>query len=182
MLSNIKIGKRMGIAFTILLVIMVALIWFGLNGMSGMAFNLERIVKVNNTRLELLNQCQINVSEVSINLRNILLDANMEKRQEYVKRIADQRGKYDEQFNKTIEMTSTDDKKSHELFTKIKEATEAARGFNKHVTELALAGKDAEAVAFMNRDARPAVRKWLTLLDELIAHNTERNKIRYEGP
>jgi methyl-accepting chemotaxis protein len=180
MLSNIKIGKRMGMAFTLLLVIMVVLIWFGIRGMSGMAENLDRIVKINNVRIELLSECSGSVNEVSINLRNILLDNNAEKRQEYVKRINDQRDKYNEDFKKVVELTSKDDKKSHELTIKLKEAADASRPLNNRVTELALAGKDADALALMNREARPAVRKWLNLIEELTKHNAERNQSRYE--
>ncbi len=180
MLSNIKIGKRMGMAFTLLLVIMLVLIWFGIRGMSGMAENLDRIVKINNVRIELLSECSGNVNEVSINLRNILLDNNAEKRQEYVKRINDQREKYNEEFKKVVELTSKDDKKSHELIIKLKEAADASRPLNNRVTELALAGKDADALALMNREARPAVRKWLNLIEDLTKHNAERNQSRYE--
>ncbi len=46
MFANMKIGKRMGFGFGVLLVIMVALIWVGVYSMAGVQKNLDRIVKV----------------------------------------------------------------------------------------------------------------------------------------
>ena len=61
MFANMKIGKRMSLGFGLLLVIMVVLIWEGVTGMSDIQKNLERIVKVNNVRIDLLNDVKNNI-------------------------------------------------------------------------------------------------------------------------
>lgn len=73
MFANLKIGKRMAFGFGLLLVIMIVLIWQGLSGMSNIQAKLDRIVKINNVRIEKAGDMLQAVQEVSINLRNALL-------------------------------------------------------------------------------------------------------------
>jgi len=180
MFKNMKIAMRLGLANGMLLLFLAGLIWVSIANMAKIQLNLERIVTINNVRIELGNDMNDNISEVSINLRNILIDKKMEKRQEYVKRITDWRDKYNEAFKKLVDLTPKDDAKALGLISKITSATELARPLNNKVTELALAGKDPEAIEILNRDARPAVRSWLNAIGELGVHQKDRNKIRYD--
>jgi len=180
MLKNMKIGNRLGMTFGVVLLLMVALVWIGISNMQQIQEKLDRIVKINNVRIELAADMRANVAEVSIALRNMLLETSAEKKQEMVKRIGEIRNKYNEEFKKNQELTPKDDTKGQELIAKITESQDIARGLNNKVSELALAGKDAEAIVLMNRDARPAVRKWMGLIDDLSGHNKARNQERFD--
>ena len=180
MFTNMKIGKRMALGFGLVLVIMCVLIWVGVTGMSGIQKSLDRIVKVNSVRIALVNDCNDQIAVVSVNLRNIIMESDVSKHPPIEKKIADARAKYDENFKKVQEMTNKDDKKAMELISKVSDAQQLARSLNKKVDELDAANKDAEAIALMNREAGPAVEKWKALLEELIEHNMDRNKMRYE--
>ena len=180
MFKNMKIAMRLGLANGVLLLFLAGLIWVSTSSMAKIQLNLERIVSVNNVRIELGNDMNDCISEVSINLRNILLDAKLEKRQEYVKRITELRGKYNEAFKKLVELTPKDDTKALGLIAKITAGSEQARPLNNKVTELALAGKNAESIEILNRDARPADRSWLSAIEELGNYQKEHNKMRYE--
>ena len=103
MLKNMKIGKRLALAFLLMVLLMGAMIWESIDAMGGIQKSLDRIVKVNNVRLEMNNDMHDQVAEVSINLRNFLLDNNAEKRQEYIKRINERRETYNESFKKVEE-------------------------------------------------------------------------------
>jgi len=179
-LKNLKIAKKLGLANGILLFFLAGLVWIGIANMGTIQGNLERIVKINNVRIELGNDMSTDIAEVSINLRNILVDRDPAKRDEYAKRIAALREKYNDAFKKLEELTTKDDTKGLELIGKVKAAGETTRPLNSKVIELALAGKDAEAIALLNKDARPAVRAWLNLLVELGAHQKSRNDGRFE--
>lgn len=180
MFTNMMIGKRMTLGFGLLLVIMAVLVWEGVSGMSAIQNKMERIVTINNVRIDKTGVMLNALHEVAINLRNALLDNEMSKRAEYQKRIGDQREKYNEALKKIEELTSKDDIKGHELIAKIKEVQEKARQLNNKVLELALASKDSDAIALMNREARPAVRAWITDLDRMMDYQNERNKKRFE--
>jgi methyl-accepting chemotaxis protein len=180
MFKNMRIAMRLGLANGVLLLILAGLIWVSIDNMAKIEANLDRIVTVNNVRIEQGGVMNVCVSEVSINLRNILIDVKPEKRQEYVKRIADWRTKYSDAFKKVTELTSKDDTKGLALLAKANSAMELGRPLNLKVVELALAGKDAEAIELLNREARPAIRAWMNSIDELVVHSTDRNKLRYE--
>ncbi len=180
MFTDMKIGKRMTLGFGVVLLLMVILVWEALSGMSNIQDKMNRIVKINNVRIELCNDMHDQIAEISIQVRNILLDSNPEKKQEYVKRISGYREKYNEAFKKNEEMTSKEDKKAHEIISKVKEYTEKARPLNSKVIELAMAGKGSEAIVVLNKDARPAVRAWMDEVGKLTDHNSERNKVRYD--
>ncbi|GFO60288.1 methyl-accepting chemotaxis protein [Geomonas silvestris] len=180
MLKNMKIATRLALANGVLLLIIVGLIWTSIANMAQIEKNLERIVTINNIRIEMSNEMNDCITEVSINLRNILLDRSLDKRQEYVKRIGDQRTKYDEALKKVTELTPKDDTKGLEALTKVKGLQEKARPLNSKVVDLALAGKDSEGIQMLNSEARPAVRAWLNGIAELLEHGKARNKLRYE--
>jgi methyl-accepting chemotaxis protein len=180
MFKNLKIGLRLGLGFGVIFVLMIGLIVVGIINMAGIQNNLERIVKVNNVRAGLAGDMGDVVREVSIAVRNMLLVKETEKRQEQKKRIGDDRAKYDAAFKKIEDMTPKDDAKGHEIIAKIKPLQETARSLNVRVIELAMANKNDEAIELMNKEARPAVRKWIEAVTDLNNYQDKRNQIRYE--
>ena len=180
MFKNMKIAKRLGFANGLVLLFLAGLIWVSISNMARIQGHLEQIVKVNNVRIELGSEMTDSVSEVSIELRNMLIDSRMEKRQEYVKRIAELREKYDEAFKKVVELTPKEDEKAHGLIGKVSAASDLARPLNSKVMELAMAGKNAESIELLNRDARPAIRSWISSVEELGAYSKDRTKTRHE--
>jgi methyl-accepting chemotaxis protein len=180
MFGNMKIGKRMAIGFGLVLVIMVVLIWEGVSGMSDIEKNLERIVKVNNLRIDFCNDVYKDIDQISINIRNMILTNDPAKITEYQQRIVKFREEYSSNFKKVEEMTSKDDKQSWELIAKIKETTALFAQANNKVIELALAQKDADAAAILSKEAAPLGRKLSEEMGKLIDHNAERSKMRFE--
>jgi len=180
MFANMKIGKRLGLGFGLLVLLMAILIWVGVRGMTNIDDNLERIVKVNMVRIDMINDMNRDIANIGINVRNILYNSDPAKRQEYTKRIATSREQYAEAFKKAEEMTNKSDTKSWEIITKLKEGIGHYRELNSKVTELAIASKDAEAIQLMSKEAAPAERVIEELIENLLQHNMERNKMRYE--
>jgi methyl-accepting chemotaxis protein len=179
MLNNMKIGKRLGFGFGLILIFLISIIWVGIDNMKVIQEKIERIVKVNNVRIEFAHEMNEQVREVSIQLRNILLERDRTKRQEDEKKIADARGKYDEAFKKIEELTPKDDKKGHELIALVKGKQEIARSLNNKVLELSNAGKVEDAYGAMMKDARPAVREWLEAIRQIIDYQNERSSFRF---
>ncbi|MDA8242256.1 MAG: methyl-accepting chemotaxis protein [Nitrospiraceae bacterium] len=175
-----KIGVRLGTSFGLILVLMVAVISVGITKLADMHDKIDRIVKVNTVRMERAAEMGDQVREVSIALRNILLQNTSENDRQEKGTIEAARQKYDRAFSKVEEMTGKDDTKGHDLISNVKQAQDVARALNNRVIELALANKNAEATRLMIQEARPAVRKWIETTDELSNYNIERNNIRYE--
>ena len=180
MFANMKIGKRMTLGFGVLLVFMAVLIWEGVSGMAGIQKNLDRIVKVNNVRIDLSNDVYKDIDQISINIRNMIITNIPEKQKEYQQRIIKSREEYAANFKKVEDMTSKDDKQSWEILSKVKETSAAFAQLNTRVIELAMTGKDAEAGPLLSKEAAPMGRKLSEELNQLIDHNQERNKMRFE--
>ncbi|HMK44853.1 MAG TPA: methyl-accepting chemotaxis protein [Dissulfurispiraceae bacterium] len=181
MIGNLKIGQRLGIAFGVLLLFMIAIIGVGLKSLSDIQDNLDRIVQVNNVRAAHAAVAVDSVREISIALRNALIMKDKGDRQEMGKRIPALREKYDEALKKIEEMTAKDDAKGHELIKNVRSAIDAARQPNSKVIELALAGKDSEANDVMLKEARVPVRKLIESVDAVSEYQKVRNKMRYEA-
>lgn len=178
--KNLKVGIRLGLGFGAVSVLMIALFFIGINSMGQIQDHLERIVKINNTRMEYSTDISNRVREISISLRNILLVTDFEKRQAQIKAIGDNSAKYNEELKKIEEMTPKDETKGHEAIANFKAAQEIARPLNSKVVELAIANRSVEAIDFMNAEVRPAVRKLIQSVDALTDYQKSRNQVRYE--
>ncbi len=180
MFKNLKIGVRLGIGFGAVVVFLIALILVSIKSMAGIEQKLDRIVKVNNVRADQARKMADTIREVSISLRNIFLTTEIQEKQKYITDISNNKPKYDEAFKKIEEMTPKDDPKGNELVEKLKTDRDNARLLNNRVVELSMKNRNAEAIDSMNKEARPAVRKWLETINELVQHMQERNQMRYE--
>jgi len=179
-LANMKISTRLGLGFGLMMLFMAVLILVGIRGMSSVNEDMERIVKVNNVRIDHVNDMSRDIMNISINERNILYNDNAEKRQEYVQRIAKFREQYNNDFKQVEEMTTKADAKAWEIINKLKDLLTTSRSLNNKVIELALANKNKEADQVMSKDAAPAERAVQEQVQVLLDHNMERNNIRHE--
>src|ERR1700690_771414 len=114
-LKKMKIGKRLGFSFGIILVFMILLVALWVRSMANIQEHMDKIVKLNNVRSEAANEMANSVREVSIILRNALLVKESSKRDEQVGRIATERGKYDAALKKEEEITLAADTKETEI-------------------------------------------------------------------
>jgi len=180
MLKNMRIGSRMALGFGLVLVVMVMLIWSGIHGMSSIQGALDRIVNVNNVRINASNDVMKAIDQVLINVRNIMIVNVPENQREYQQRIAKFRDEYRANFKKVEDLTTKEDKDAWAIIVNIKELTVQTSRFNEQVVALALAGKSAESTALLIKEAAPAGRKLGAAIEQLINHSVERSKIRYD--
>jgi methyl-accepting chemotaxis protein len=179
MFKNLKISLRLGLSFSFILVFMIVIILVSLNQIKVSQTMFDRIIKINNVRLQLANNMISHTREVSINLRNILLLKDSEKTLELKARIDSIRNLYDAGFKKLEGLITNDDTMSFAIVAKIKASQDVSRKLNNNVIDLAMAGKHEEAIIIMNQQASKKVAVWITDIDELITHNEDRSIMRY---
>lgn len=179
MLKNIKIKWRLGISFSLILILMITIILVSLNALKDSHEKLTRIVTVNNVRLNLANHMIDDTREVSITLRNALLLNNSDETQKMKGQIAEIRKQYDDNFKKFEELTITDDTTTFRLISEIKVLQQSSRQLNDNVLNLATEGKYDDAFNLMINQASPTVATWIYKIDELINHSEDRTILRY---
>ena len=177
---SMRIGARLGWGFGIVIVLMIALICVGIYCLAGTKQELDRIVNVNNARSNYASEMGDHLREEALIVRNSLLVKEIEKRQEQKKRINEERAQYNEAFQKVKEMTPQAETEGRRIIAKVESYQEAAIKLNDKVIELVLGYKDAEAIDLMNRDAKPAVRKWIESVNELNKHQNSQSHLRFE--
>lgn len=176
MFKNMKIGSRLALSYSLILVLMIAIILVNLNQIKVSQSILEQIIKFNNVRLQLANNMINDIREVSINLRDILLLKESERTAELKNKINIFRNMYDTDFKKLESLITPDDTISLEILSRVKSYLEASRPLNNKVIDLALAGKHEDAIILMNQEAGKSDADWIIDIDNLISHNEDRSK------
>jgi methyl-accepting chemotaxis protein len=164
MFKNMKIGMRLGLGFGVVLLLLVALIYEGMNGMSGINGKLEEIDTVNNRETELSVTMAESVHVVARVTRTLILLEDASTLPAEKEKIEKAREEYNQAWEELQKIPTTDAGK--EVRNKIKEAAEEAREANNKVIELALNHHDADARHELMVEAAPLVNRWQEALDE----------------
>ncbi|MFZ2405167.1 MAG: methyl-accepting chemotaxis protein, partial [Methylobacter sp.] len=165
MFKNMKIGQRLGWGFGCVLALMLVLIVIGINRMGEINERLEGIVNDNNVKVALSQDMRGVVRNVSTAVRNVVLVNDPAAMQEEIKRIEDQQKKYNESEARLSDMVKSEQGKA--ILAKVKQGEAETTPLTQKVIDLAVAGKDQEAVTTLLKEVRPKQRFWLDALDEL---------------
>jgi methyl-accepting chemotaxis protein len=95
MFKNMKIGLRLAVSFSIMLLLIITLIAVSLNSIKKVNQNLTLIVTNETVRIENANIMKDDIREVSIALRTILLDKSKTDQEKQFDRIDSLRTDYD---------------------------------------------------------------------------------------
>jgi len=179
-LNNMSLSKRLMLGFGVVTIFLLVLTGIGIRGLSALDSNLERIVTVNLVRIDALSDMRYDIGNIGINVRNIIVNTDSQKKQEYSQRITKSSEEYAKSIKKVEEMTNKTDTKSWDIINTLKEGIEKYKTLNLKVIELGIANKDAEAATILSKEAAPAERKVMEIIQALIDHNIERNNMRHE--
>jgi len=180
MFKNMKIGLRLALSYSLILAFMIVIILLSLNQIKVTQAKFDRIIKVNNVRLQLANNMIEYTREVSITLRSILLLKESESTFKLRNKIDSIRNQYDKNLKELEGLVTSDDTLSFIIIAKIRASQDASRELNNKVADLAMAGKYEEAVSLMNQQASKLVQAWINEINDLIIHNEDRSIMRYQ--
>ncbi len=166
MLTNLRIGTRLALGFGIILALLLVVAGIGLNRMGAIETNTEQIVTHYNAQAHMARDLSDQVQNVSRLLRTVLLMDNQADKRANAEAIAKARETYDEVYKKLED--SNWSQQGKDVCATIDAAKAKARAANNQVTELALAGKNQEAVKVMMGEARPAVAAWQESINKAV--------------
>ena len=153
MLTNLKIGTRLAVGFSLILALLLLIAGIGINRMGSLAANTDEIVTHYNRQAALANDMSEQAYVVSRMVRTMLLMDNITDRKQNVERIAKARDAYNA-ASKELEGTLRSEG-SKAIFAKIQDTLTKNRAANSKVLEASLAGRDKEAIRIMFDEARP---------------------------
>ncbi|WP_051322819.1 methyl-accepting chemotaxis protein [Luteimonas sp. J29] len=177
-LHNLKVGKRLGAGFGLLVLLLALLSAVAFLNMRSIERHLAQIVDTYGTKSRLLHGMHTASSQVSMSVRNLILldepDAIAAERQA----LAEARRQYEEAREALYAFPAEGDA------ARLREAADAAHGAslatNDRIVELATAGDDDAARELMLAEGGPAALRWREQLEANIRLQDEATALAYD--
>jgi len=171
MSKNLTIGKKLGVGFGVIIFLLV------LSGIITIVqlYSVKNDVKDIDERIDKLNNAvsaRKAVLDVLDDIKDMMLTENFEKKQELKKAIDQNRAKYKEKIEAIRKTTHT--KEGEQLLKNIEDAIADAESSNNKVIELAMAGKNKEAIEFYNRELPTKLAKLEKALNDEVHFHSEK--------
>ncbi|MCC4608506.1 methyl-accepting chemotaxis protein [Xanthomonas campestris] len=163
-LQRYNVGRRLGMAFGILILLSGLLVATGLSTMASARTEMDTIVKVNVAKMQLSNAMRDANSNIFIALGTLAMVTSDELNQQAAETIKEQRQRYADERKALETYPATD--AGLKLRAEIDAAREVSRGLNDQVIVLASANKNDEAQLFLSEKARPAMLVWQAKIAE----------------
>jgi methyl-accepting chemotaxis protein len=168
-MASMKVGTRLGLAFGLVLVLLLSITAFGIYNMDQIQSRLQTIVQINNAKIGLVTEMRSTVSDRAIAVRNLGLLTEMADMQPEVERMKRQEAKYhdaEEKLGKMYALGATAEEKA--LLAKLKQIETDALPIIAKAAELGLANQTDSSTAVLMRLVRPVQSKWMATLEELV--------------
>jgi methyl-accepting chemotaxis protein len=172
-MKNLKIGMRVGIGYAIVLVLLAAIAWLGINRMGQMHAHLEQIAAVDNALLSLARDMRMTVDDRMIALRNLALLETLEDKQPELQRVRRQDAAYADAADKLGTLLASHPELASgagPILAAIRDDDVAARPVIAKAIDVAKQNKQKEATDVLIKELRPLQFKWTKDLATLVEH------------
>jgi len=167
-ISNLKVGARLALGFSIVLVLMIALAVNGVANMATMQDKMTRIVESDNVKVGLVAGLRQSVMNAIINGRNIALMTDEAEIDAENKRLAANRAEYKVLFDKLSAMISSSAEKAD--LDRIVSTRGAAVDVVTKMTALVKAGEREQSNRVLLNELQPLQTRTIVAMDEMVLH------------
>ena len=179
MLTNLKIGARLGLGFGLILALLMVVMGVGLNRMDAIGENTKEIVEHYNMQERLAYDMSEQQHVVSRLIRTIILDSDPSEKKAYDEKLEEARKEYDQAASKLQATLRSEEAKA--LFGTVQSAREKVRPANTKVLDLSLKnGRDKEAAAVLIDEVQPLANALQKDIDALLGFLKKATVTRYE--
>ncbi|WP_394781672.1 MCP four helix bundle domain-containing protein, partial [Undibacterium sp.] len=170
-LAKMKVGKRLGLGFALVLALLIAVTALGIARMSQIQGRLEKVISVSNVESRLIIDMRAIVYDRMVSLRNLTLLNDAGDMEPELAKIKEQSKKYTEFESKLAGMFASEAGTSAEekaLLAKLKEQENASASLPAKAQALGMANDAEVATITLIKKIRPVQKKWLDALDEMV--------------
>ncbi|SFU50724.1 methyl-accepting chemotaxis protein [Pseudoduganella namucuonensis] len=170
-LPTLKVGARLGLGFTVLLLLLAIITAIGIACMAQIQQRLDQVIHINNAETKLVLEMRSTLSDRLISLRNLALSNEAALGQAEAGRIKEQAKKYAAAQRQLRDMLDSRPDASAEkvaLLRKIGEREKAALPLMDKAADLAQSLKVDEAARVLMSDLQPLQVLWRAALGELL--------------
>ncbi len=178
MLKNMKVGKRLGGGFGILIVALVALISLGMVGTRVINDEFTHFVKIDNAKIQYATSIKDAVLEIEKGVLTILVTKDEMVKQEGMRRIEAARSAYRTALENLEKLE--DDATGKEMLRKFKEGLAAGKKANDQCIELGKAGMTEEGASIYIAETKGPIGALTALCEEMVKHYTRSITSGYE--
>ncbi len=177
-LGNMRIGRKLGLGFGIVILLMVVLTVIGVSGMLSMKGKLDRIVNVNNARIEYGNRLTLAVDDIIMNQPDLVTSKDVSRKQEIKGKIEKARAEYKLALGNLEKLLDTQQEK--DLVDKIQQAIAGAKEADDKMMGLSFRNEMNEALVVYTSQARPMGAKVREVCQEFIGLQQKLNEAHYK--
>jgi methyl-accepting chemotaxis protein len=167
-LNNLKVGVRLGLGFAAVCLLLIAAAGLGLHNLRSVNASNSFIVQNKLPKLELAYQVSLQVDNVAIGLRDMLLVQDAAKRAAYRDQVLAARKAARAALDQLQATVVTDE--GRELMQGVMRKRVAFVAGQEAIIGLARDGKTAEAMAYLNNAMAPVQAAYRDALTALVAH------------
>jgi methyl-accepting chemotaxis protein len=163
---NMKIGTRLGMGFATVLALLLVSGVVSIRALSNSADTLDRTINVDAAKLEAVLEMQVWVRANSRRIFELAVAGDDAQRKHVMDRMASNAANGEKAEKRLESLLYTPEGKA--LMAKIKAAQAEALGSYAEVQKLVFAGKAAEALVMVNKEADPRINKMNGLLVDMV--------------
>jgi methyl-accepting chemotaxis protein len=171
MFKNLRLGIRIGAAFTVLLALLVVITGIGLSRVATLNHSIRVMVEEDFPKTVLANDIVDEINVVARALRNALLVKTTEEIKRELDRVVESRKTIVDRLEKLDKLVKSD--KGRALFSAVKDAREAYLPLQQRAMDLAAAGKRDEGVELLMKEVRPKQTAYIQAVNKLIEHQSQ---------
>ncbi|MBL0720458.1 MCP four helix bundle domain-containing protein [Piscinibacter sp. Jin2] len=176
MLTQLKIGQRLGVGFAGLLLLLLAVLFVSLRQMSGIEHKLEAVSQVTMRTAELLADAGAAIDMRAIAARNLTLEQDPAAQKPEVERIHAAKSKLDASLADLSQLVASDPKATPQDVQMVQDLLALEKRYEPIAAEivaLATAQKQAEAIQQLTKSCMPLLNE---ILDKLHQFNESSRK------
>ncbi|MER3053978.1 methyl-accepting chemotaxis protein [Xanthomonas hortorum] len=177
-LQRYNVGRRLGVAFGILILLSGMLVTIGLSTIFSARTEMDNIVKTNVEKMRLSNAMRDANANIFIGLGTLSMVTSDELNKQALATISAQRARYADARKALEAFPAT--AAGQKVRGEIDALREVARGLNDQVIALATQNKNTEAQTFLSEKARPAMLLWQAKIAENVTLQEEQTASSYD--